>query len=173
MVEDLMRYDRLVDDALRGVVARVLRRVIEEGLPGDHHFYLSFRTDHPGVSLSDELRARYPEELTIVLQHQFWDLEVDDETIGVTLSFGGRRQRIVLPLAAVTAFADPSVKFGLQFNDGGGGGEATEDAAEGPESAEAATTDAGADAARDKTAATDKTDDVGAEVVTLDAFRKK
>ncbi len=175
MAEDLMRYDRLVDDALRGVVVRVLRRVLKEGLRGDHHFYLSFRTDHPGVSLSDELRARYPEELTIVLQHQFWDLEVDDETIGVTLSFGGRRQRIVLPLAAVTAFADPSVKFGLQFNDGGGMPSA-EDAAEGPGDVEAESAPPGnaeVKAARSEPAASDKAGDAGAEVVTLDAFRKK
>ncbi len=165
MAKDLMRYDRLVDDALRGVVVRVLRCVLEEGLRGDHHFYLSFRTDYPGVSLSDELRARYPEELTIVLQHQFWDLEVDDDTIGVTLSFGGRRQRIVLPLAAVTAFADPSVKFGLQFNDGG-----DTPASEDPESAEA---DAAPPENAEADEALDEVGDAGAEVVALDAFRKK
>ncbi len=174
MSEDLMRYDKLVDDALRGVVVRVLRRVIEEGLPGDHHFYLSFRTDYPGVSLSDDLRARYPEELTIVLQHQFWDLEVDDETIAVTLSFGGRRQRIVLPLAAVTAFADPSVKFGLQFNDAGAG-QPDEDAAARPaKDAAEAPGNAEVKAAESESAATGKTGgEAGAEVVALDAFRKK
>jgi len=168
MAEDLMRYDRLVDEALRGVVVRVLRRVAKEGLPGEHHFYLSFRTNHPGVVLSDDLRARYPEELTIVLQHQYWDLEVDDEAIGVTLSFGGRRQHIVVPLAAVTAFADPSVKFGLQFSDGGGA-PATEDAAEAPRNTEASNAAPPSDA---KTA-DDAAPSGGAEVVTLDAFRKK
>ncbi|MFQ5783375.1 MAG: SspB family protein [Alphaproteobacteria bacterium] len=172
MGTDLMHYDRLVDGALRGVVVAALRRAIEEGLPGDHHFYISFRTDYPGVRLGNDLRARYPEELTIVLQHQFWDLTVDDEAIGVALSFGGRRQHLVIPLEAITAFADPSVKFGLQFKTTG----AEAEAGDGPEADAPGEPDAaivGATAEDADADAGDHGEDEAAKVVTLDAFRKK
>jgi hypothetical protein len=120
MTKTTLRYDRLIEDALRGVVSSVLRDVASNGLPGHHHFFVSFRTHHPGVAISDDLRARYPEDMTIVLQHQFWDLEVDATGFAVTLSFNKVPQRLVVPFAAITAFADPSVKFGLQFQPKGG-----------------------------------------------------
>ncbi|MFQ5959257.1 MAG: SspB family protein [Alphaproteobacteria bacterium] len=116
MGKDYMRYDRLVDGALRSVMVVALQRAADKGLPGDHHFYISFRTDHPGVAIGDELKALYPNELTIVLQHQFWGLEMGDKLFSVTLSFNGVRQRLTIPFAAVTAFADPGAKFGLQFD---------------------------------------------------------
>jgi len=115
MTKATLRYERLIEDALRGVVSNVLRDVATNGLPGHHHFFVSFRTHHPGVAISDELRTRYPEDMTIVLQHQFWDLEVDATGFAVTLSFNKVPQRLIVPFAAITAFADPSVKFGLQF----------------------------------------------------------
>jgi len=108
-------YASLVEKALLRVVRDVLAMVAKEGLPGRHHLYITFRSDHPGVELDDTLRARYPTEMTIVLQHEFWDLEVDDERFAITLKFGGQPQRLAIPFGAVTVFADPSVEFGLQF----------------------------------------------------------
>lgn len=96
-------------------MVRALRQVESHGLPGEHHFYITFRTDHPRAALDAELKARYPEEITIVLQHQFWGLKVDDTKFEVTLSFNQMPQTLVVPFQAVTAFVDPSVKFGLQF----------------------------------------------------------
>ena len=116
MNDNTLRYDRMVEDALRGVVRAALEHTIEHGLSGDHHFYLTFRTQAPGVVMPDFLRERYPEEITIVLQHQFWDLTVDDEAFGVSLSFDNQLAELSVPLAALSAFVDPSVKFGLQFN---------------------------------------------------------
>jgi hypothetical protein len=115
MSKDSIQYGQLVEQALRGVVRDVLSRVAREGLPQPHHFYITFRTDHPGVGLAASLRERYPTEMTIVLQHQYWDLQVDDETIAVTLSFNNQPQRIVIPFGALKVFADPGVEFGLQF----------------------------------------------------------
>ena len=106
----------MVEDALRGVVRRALENTIEHGLPGDHHFYITFRTQAPGVVMPDFLRARYPEEMTIILQHQFWDLKVGVFEFGVSLSFDNEVAKMTVPFAALTAFVDPSVKFGLQFN---------------------------------------------------------
>ncbi len=115
MTKDWLRYDRMVEDALRGVVRRALTEVASSGLPGDHHFYLTFRTVEPGVHIAPALRGQYPKEMTIVLQHQFWGLEVNEEHFAVTLSFGGKHERLVVPYRAIVSFADPSVKFGLQF----------------------------------------------------------
>ncbi|WP_333822694.1 SspB family protein [Pinisolibacter sp.] len=115
MTQDLIRYDILVQDALRGVVRKVIGEVAKTGLPGDHHFYVSFDTTHPGVRLSGRLRQRYPTEMTVVLQHQFWDLQVDDAHFEVGLSFGGIPERLYVPFASVKGFVDPSVEFGLQF----------------------------------------------------------
>lgn len=115
MTQDLIRYDILVQDALRGVVRKVLSEVAKTGLPGDHHFYVSFDTTHPGVRLSGRLRQRYPTEMTVVLQHQFWDLQVDDAHFEVGLSFGGIPERLYIPFSSVKGFVDPSVEFGLQF----------------------------------------------------------
>ena len=114
--EDTLRYDRMVESALRGVVREAVQEVIEIGeLPEDHHFYITFMTDYPGVKIPAYLHDRYPGEMTIVLQYQFYDLFVDDEKMGVTLSFNNVPERLEIPLAAITIFADPSVNFALQF----------------------------------------------------------
>lgn len=123
---DQIRYDLLAQDALRGVVRRVLADVARDGLPGDHHFFIAFDTRAPGVRLSQRMREKYPEEMTVVLQHQFWDLMVSDTAFEVGLSFGGIPERLVVPFSALKGFFDPSVKFGLQF-------ELVEDAAAGQE----------------------------------------
>jgi hypothetical protein len=157
-----LNYDEMVEDALRGVVRRALERVAATGLPGSHHFYITFRTDHPDVEIADHLLMQFPHVITVVLQYQFWDLEVEDDRFTVTLSFSNRPERIQVPFAAVTAFVDPSVDFGLQF----GGREQTavgRPAAE-PQ-AEAAEPD-------DGRAATEGPDE-GDKVVNLDLFRKK
>lgn len=114
-MNDRFQYDAIVDDALRGVVRRVLRQVAEKGLPGSHHFYISFRSTDPGVRLPEYLKAKYPEEMTIVLQHQYWDLAPGETFFSVTLQFGGQPKRLSVPYAAVTRFYDPSVQFLLQF----------------------------------------------------------
>ncbi|MGI6245148.1 MAG: SspB family protein [Pseudochelatococcus sp.] len=115
MTQDYIRYDLHVQDALRGVVRKVLADVARDGLPGDHHFYITFLTRHPGVKLSSRVRARYPEEMTIVLQHQFWDLTVSETTFEVGLSFGSIPEKLVVPFEAMTGFFDRSVDFGLRF----------------------------------------------------------
>jgi uncharacterized protein len=115
-MNDRFHYDALVDDALRSVVRRVLRQVADKGLPGSHHFYISFRSTDGGVQLPDYLRAKYPEEMTIVLQHQYWDLIVGEEFFEVTVSFNKQQERIKVPFTALSAFVDPSVRFGLQFD---------------------------------------------------------
>ena len=115
MPSDHIRYDLLAQQALRGVIQRVLADVAKNGLPGDHHFYISFDTNAPGVRISSRLREKYPQEMTIVLQHQFWDLIVTDEGFEVGLSFNGVPERLGVPFAAIKGFFDPSVNFGLQF----------------------------------------------------------
>ena len=116
MADDMIGYDALMQDALRGVVRASLQEAANpRGLPGKHHFYITFRTHAPGVIIPDHLRARYPEEMTIVLEHQFWDLEVYADRFRVILKFSGQPHPITIPLAAITRFFDPSVKFGLQF----------------------------------------------------------
>ena len=113
--KDLIRYDLLVQDALKSVVRKVLIDA-KDGLPGEHHFYISFQTDFPGVRLSNRLRDKYPQEMTIVLQHQFWDLNVTEHTFEVGLSFSGIPERLLIPFEALTGFFDPSVQFGLKFD---------------------------------------------------------
>lgn len=115
MSTDLIRYDLLVQEALKGVVRRVLTNAARDGLPGEHHFYISFRTDKAGVRLSPRLRERYPEDMTIVLQHQFSGLAVNDQAFEVGLSFSGVPERLRIPFDALTGFFDPSVQFGLKF----------------------------------------------------------
>jgi hypothetical protein len=117
MSKDGLRYDRMVEAALRGVVREAVAQAAENGLVAGHHFYITFRTNAAGVDISDHLRAKYPEEMTIVIEHQFWDLTVTDEHFAVTLSFNNRPERLTVPFMAVGAFADPSVKFGLQFQE--------------------------------------------------------
>jgi hypothetical protein len=116
MSEDPLEYARLVREALLDVPRRALKLAAREGLPGEHHFYLSFRTTHPGVSISSSLRARHPEEMTVVLQHQYWDLAVGEDAFSVTLRFGGTPERLHVPFVALTAFADPAAEFGLRFD---------------------------------------------------------
>ncbi len=111
-----LSYERMVEDALRGVLREALRITAKQGLPGAHHFYITFDTTAPGVQISASLKALHPNEMTIVLQHQFWDLQVEEERFAIGLSFHGVQQRLSIPFAAVTAFADPHAKFGLQFH---------------------------------------------------------
>ena len=169
MADNWLRYDRMVEQALRGVVRKALVEAGQRGLPGDHHFYITFHTDLPAVGIADWLRQQYPQEMTIVLQHQFWDLLVEEERFAVTLSFGGRHERLDIPFAAITAFADPSVKFGLQF-------EASEEELKAMAAAAAAEERAGEKRAEEpaSVAALAAGDPhKGADVVALDAFRKK
>ena len=162
MTQDVLRYDRMVEGALRGVVREALEVTAEHGLPGSHHFYLTFRTEAPGVEMSEELRGQHPQEMTIVLQHQFWDLEVTEDAFSVTLRFSNQPQTLHVPFAALTAFVDPSVKFGLQFNVAALAGEP----AVGEDGAVAAGSEAEMPAEVMPAGA-------AANVVTLDAFRKK
>lgn len=173
MVDDELRYDLMVEDAKRGVVRQVLTQVAEHGLPGEHHLYITFRTGHPDVVMPDHLRARYPGEMTIVLQHQFEDLEVWPDAFGVTLSFSNVRKRLTVPFESVAAFADPTVRFDLQFDigarDQSPGGEDPIALGEAvPPEAEAANLKAvpkHSDSAGETAADPDK-------VVTLDTFRR-
>lgn len=124
MAEDYIRYDVMTQDALRGVVRSVLEQIAKSGLPGEHHLYIAFDTHGTGVSVSDRLRDQYPDEMTIVLQHQFWDLEVSQDRFEVKLSFNNVPERLVVPFAEVKAFYDPSVQFGLQFGGHGAANDA-------------------------------------------------
>src|SRR5271154_1990355 len=116
-VESLLPYERWIANALRHVVVQAVEHVAKHGLPGGHHFYISFRTQYPGVVIPARLRAQYPEEMTIVLQHQFWDLKLDHEarTISVGLSFGGVPSTLVIPLDSLVSFADPQIRYALRF----------------------------------------------------------
>ena len=187
MTNPQIDYASLVEKALLRVVREVLASVARDGLPGRHHLYITFRSDHPGVVMDDTLCARYPNEMTIVLQHEFWELEVEGDRFAVTLKFNGVPQHLEIPFEAVTVFADPSVDFGLQFTRAGApeaepaapAPVATlpvaadkpdqltpERIAEAPEAAGkvAAKAEAGEDKAKDR-----KED----KIVTLDRFRKK
>lgn len=191
MSKDVLRYDLMVQEALKGVVRKILSEAARDGLPGEHHFYVTFRTGAPGVRLSQRLREKHPEEMTIVLQHQFWDLSVSEHAFEVGLSFSGVPERLLVPFDAVTTFFDPSVQFGLKFETQ----DAPEDAGTQPE---AETADASTPlpakvlpaavpatkakpveaeiAGADKDAAADEGDSDSrgtAEVVSLDSFRKK
>jgi hypothetical protein len=115
MPTDLIRYDLLVQDALKSVVRKVLADAARDGLPGGHHFFITFRTRAPGVRLSNQMREEYPQEMTIILQHQFWDLTVTEHNFEVGLSFRNVQERVVVPFDALIGFFDPSVQFGLKF----------------------------------------------------------
>jgi hypothetical protein len=115
MAKDILRYDLMVQEALKGVVRKILGEAGRDGLPGDHHFYVTFRTTAAGVRLSQRLREKHPEEMTVVLQHQFWDLNVSDHAFEVGLSFSGVPERLLVPFDSITTFFDPSVQFGLKF----------------------------------------------------------
>jgi uncharacterized protein len=168
MPTDHIRYDVLTRDALRGVLRQVLADVASHGLPGDHHFYITFLSKADGVKLSPRLLAQYPEEMTIILQHQFWDLVVTEDRFEVGLSFGGTPERLVVPFGAIKGFFDPSVQFGLQF-------EPPE-----PEAAHGETPSAPEQSLETAPSAPQESADSepakapeGAEVVRLDRFRKK
>lgn len=159
MAQDLFGYPRMVETALRGVIREALARTAREGLPGEHHFYIAFRTRAPGVIIPKYLLAKFPEEMTIVLQHQYRGLEVDDDGFSVSLSFQSRWERLAIPFAAVTTFADPSLNFGLQF-----------------EAPPATPAEVGALPAQTPAPPPEEpktTERAAAEIVTLDKFRKR
>lgn len=158
MAKNFMRYDLMVQDALKGVVRETLKRVAKSGLPGEHHLYITFRTDHPGVELSPMLKSRYPQEMTIVLQHQFWGLEVSEEAFEVGLSFNRVSEHLCIPFAAIRGFFDPSVKFGLEFQ---------------VEQSSSATEEEPAILPAKSENEAEPDDGKPAEVVSLDSFRKK
>ena len=171
MATDHIRYDVLARDALRGVLRRVLSDAAAHGLPGEHHFFITFLSKAEGVKLSPRLLAQYPDEMTIILQHQFWDLVVSEDRFEVGLSFGGIPERLVVPFGAITSFFDPSVQFGLKFEPS----EATAEAA--AKNLPAAPTPSPV-AVPAPAPPEEKSDDAakpgeGAEVVRLDRFRKK
>ncbi len=194
MATDLIRYDLLVQDAMRGVVRKVLEDVAESGyLPGDHHFTISFRTDAAGVKISRRLAEQWPQELTIILQHQYSNLVVDDDGFGVTLSFRSIPEHLYIPFASITGFYDPSVEFGLRFETADFEEEEDEEDAAAPprpslvsaraedEKAETKSAPAKTEkAAAQKPGAPEKSeapavgeDEGDAKVVSIDAFRKK
>ncbi len=176
VADDLIRYDVLVQDALRGVVRKVMREVADGGLPGEHHFYVAFDTTAPGVRMSSRLRQQHPQEMTIVLQHQFWDLAVSEHGFEVGLSFGGVPERLLVPFAAVKGVFDTSVQFGLQFDPANNAQHGPVEAGDAnavpalPIRADEEAQDRPADGEPEPDAEPSKE---GAEVVSLDAFRKK
>lgn len=171
--EDLIRYDVLTQEALRGVIRKVLEEVAVGGLPGDHHFFITFDTTFPGVKLSKRMRERYPESMTVVIQHTFWNLVTGDSGFEVDLTFNDVRERLRIPYSAIQAFFDPSVKFGLQFDvDAAAAGnaemvdvDADKQALSIEKAQNAATTDPNEETASEPSGP--------ADVVSLDAFRKK
>jgi uncharacterized protein len=168
MATDHIRYDVLARDALRGVLRRVLSDAAEHGLPGDHHFFITFVSTADGVKLSPRLLAQYPEEMTVILQHQFWDLVVTEDRFEVGLSFGGIPERLVVPFSSIKSFFDPSVQFGLQFETADG--EAAAPATESPQAPLPAAP--GAPQVEESIQEPPRGNE-GATVVRIDRFRKK
>jgi hypothetical protein len=158
MSEDLLRYDLMIEAALRDVVRETMETVARDGLPGEHHFYITFLTKYPEVKVPDSLRKQYPDEMTIVLQYQFFGLKLEDDCIHVTLSFNNIKESLVVPIDAITTFADPSVNFALQFQNSSEDGDGEDDGGGAPND----------DGKGDKDA-----DDKRGEVISLDKFRKK
>ncbi len=164
MAIDKIDYQKMTQDALRGVVRAALDIAAKDGLPGDHHFFIAFSTGAPGVNISARLRERHPEEMTIVLQHQYWDLDIAPDKFTIKLSFNNIPETLVVPFAAVKGFLDPSVQFGLQFENGAPKTAQTDAAALETETKDSSEGD---DADKGETETGDS------EVVSLDAFRKK
>jgi hypothetical protein len=165
MANDLIRYDVLYQEALLGLVKKVLNEVAQAGLPGEHHFYVTFDTRAPGVRISSRLKNEYPAEMTVVMQHQFWDLTVGDSSFEVGLSFKGVPERLVVPFRAIKSFMDPHASFQVKFEvqaEAADAAEIIEDAAPSPEAAVAVPALKPAASAEG-----------AADVVSLDAFRKK
>ncbi len=165
MPEDLMRYDQLAQNALKGVVREALRKVEKSGLPGDHHFYIAFNTRYPGVNIGERMLERYPREMTVVLQHQFYNLAVTEDRFQVELTFDNIPEKLIVPFAAVKGFLDPAVQFGLQF----------EVAIEAEEKKPAIAPKLAVKEPADENAvdAEAPAADTAPKVVSLDAFRKK
>ena len=178
MAEDLIRYDVLAQEALRGLVKKVLTEVAQAGLPGEHHFFVTFNTRYPGVRISSRLAADYPGEMTVVLQHQFWDLTVSDSAFEVGLSFKGVPEKLHVPFHAITSFVDPHASFKVAFD-------TTADAAVAPAEVESTAVEsaatppvsvppgAGKKPAKKSTVKEKSADPGKAAVVSLDSFRKK
>ncbi len=189
MSQDHIRYDILVQEALRGVVRKVMGEVAKTGLPGDHHFFISFITKAPGVRISQKLLEQYEKEMTIVIQNQYWDFKVGETSFEVGLSFDGQPETLEIPFSAIKGFFDPSVQFGLQFDvEGAKGVEGAQEAeraeksegAEGAEKTKKAAQDAqekpeneGKTASKDDKTKEDKKNDDSDKIVSLDSFRKK
>jgi hypothetical protein len=167
MSEDLLRYDLMIEAALRDVVRETITTVAQNGLPGEHHFYITFLTNFPGVEIPDYLRKQYPDEMTIVLQYQFFGLKVEEDYFSVTLSFNNVKERLRIPIEAITTFADPSVNFALQFQSGQGDEDEDGSGSQDNEAPEGANTDEGGDGKPKE-----KNEKRG-EVISLDMFRKK
>jgi hypothetical protein len=167
MEQNVIDYAKLVDEAMHVIVHRVLQMIALEGLPGNHHFFISFLTAHPGVKISQSLASKYPTEMTIVLQYQFYDLKTDPHGFSVVLSFNGVREEIYIPFIAITTFADPSVQFGLQFRDNEllNRDYLESDALEEASSRKKSNAKKGA--------ASDKQKDAASNVVAFDKFKKK
>ena len=160
MTEDLLRYDLMIEAALRDVVRETVVSVAQNGLPGEHHFYITFLTEFPGVEIPDYLRKQYPDEMTIVLQYQFFGLKLEDDALHVTLSFNNIKERLRVPIEAITTFADPSVNFALQFQSGqmdDDGNDGDDESGDEPD---------GSPPPKDR-------DEKRGEVISLDMFRKK
>jgi hypothetical protein len=177
--DSLLPYEKWIEQALRHVVAQAIEHVAVEGLPGGHHFYITFRTDHPGVEIPSRIRAQYPNEMTIVLQHQFWDLAFNRETqaIQVGLSFGGVPSKLVIPLDAVVEFADPHIRYGLRFQAAEAASSEQEPQNAAPQTADpksAESKNAEPEAAPESASQTpDAKDAEPGQVVSLDAFRRR
>lgn len=179
MAEDLMRYDLLAQDALRGVVRSALAQVAVSGLPGDHHLFIALATRHPQVQISDRLRQKYPAEITIVLQHQFWNLEVRETEFSVELTFDNVLEKLVVPYTAIKGFFDPAVQFGLQFEtkppmdpEDAEGETAVDTAGEPPPAQAARKAGAASGGGKEPNLAKESEGDAP-KVVSLDQFRKK
>ena len=183
MTDDPLRYELWIEDAFRSVVRRALDHTAAHGLPGDHHFYITYRTEAPGVRMPAYLKAQHPQEMTIVLQFKFDDLTINDDGFSVGLSFKGKRENLYIPFAAVSSFADPSVNFGLQFKVTAQG-EVHADASGDTPPPKTVTPRNDVAAKADPAAAASKTDSAaapagkpaageGGQVIALDSFRKK
>jgi uncharacterized protein len=161
MSDDLIRYDILTQDALRRVIRKVLEEVQRSGLPGDHHFFITFDTSFPGVRLSTRMKEKYPDEMTIVIQHSYWNLEVEDNCFEIDLSFDDIRERLRIPFDAISGFFDPAVKFGLQFDTAEPDKTEGDDDTKTMENPDSGSTEPAPNALS------------GADVVSLDSFRNK
>lgn len=175
MSDDLIGYNDMVDEAMLNVVRQAVDFAIENGLPGKHHFYITFKTEHPGVDIPDQLRKRYPDEMTIVLQHQFWNLSTAGNAVSVDLSFNQKLEHLHIPFASIVTFADPSVNFGLQFQSANDHEIGEPQTPPKQVSAEKGPTPKNVTQSNKKSSAkaTEETDPASGNVVTLDAFRKK